>query len=66
MNNLLITNLNSNNNFEKFTGGGYKLEVEDNNNNNNRRERNSSNLGLNDLALTPSGLILNLINPNPG
>ena len=38
----------------------YKLEVDD------RRERNSSNLGINDLALTPSGLMLNLVNPNPG
>ncbi|KAL4485121.1 hypothetical protein ABPG73_015672 [Tetrahymena malaccensis] len=43
---------------------GYRqynnLEIE------GQRERASSNLGLNELSLTPSGLVLNLINPNPG
>jgi len=40
--------------------GTANLEVEE------KRERTPSNLGINDLALTPSGLLLTLINPNPG
>ena len=31
-----------------------------------KKEKTASNLGINDLALTPSGLLLTLINPNPG
>jgi len=31
-----------------------------------KKEKTASNIGINDLALTPSGLLLTLINPNPG
>lgn len=64
--NLNNLSVNHNTNFESYSlKSGYK-SIHNEGDEKPRERVPSSHLGINDLTITPSGLLINLINPNPG